>query len=112
MAAQRLVTALRLVTARRLVAVGLAAAALVAVSAAVPTAPQAAAAQGVLWVSGNEFRDPSGCYHGNYLPLVVKNRTNRFAVVYDGTDCRGSVVSTVGPASDQVHEFGMSVRIE
>jgi hypothetical protein len=79
--------------------------------AGVLTAAPAVAANGVLRVSGNVFHDPSGCYHGQYWPLVVDNQTDQVAVVFDSDDGGGQRVGQVGPRGSSTFEFGASVFI-
>ncbi|NUT54227.1 MAG: hypothetical protein HOV94_44095 [Saccharothrix sp.] len=97
-------------TARRLAAAAATVMAVVALTGALTTAP-ASAARGTLRVSGNVFPNPSGCYHGQYWPLVVENDTNRVATVYDQENCRGDRIGTVEQGESGTFEFGASVYI-
>ncbi|RKS78996.1 hypothetical protein BZB76_0434 [Actinomadura pelletieri DSM 43383] len=75
-------------------------------------ATPAAAAQGTLGVSGNEYTDPSqGCYNGLFRPLVVVNHTDTPVIVYDDDNCHSEVVGIVEPGQSQAFEFGNSVLV-
>lgn len=70
------------------------------------------AAQGSLTVSGNTYQNPSGCYSGRYWPLIVQNDTDEYALIYDGQNCTGQVISVVPPGGSETQEFGSSVSIQ
>ncbi|MFJ5924606.1 hypothetical protein ACIQF6_18605 [Kitasatospora sp. NPDC092948] len=77
---------------------------------ALPTA--ALAASGTLYIAPNQAIDnPSGCYNGQIFPLVVRNETNEYALIYDGPNCTGQVIAVVPPGGSSTQEFGASVYI-
>ncbi|MER8104597.1 hypothetical protein [Kitasatospora sp. NPDC094016] len=80
------------------------------VAVAVPGSAQAATGQ--LRVGFKSYNNPSGCYRSDIWPLVVENRTDQPAQVYDQPGCSGSVIAVVAPGETGTYEFGASVKID
>lgn len=72
----------------------------------------ASAAHGTLLLGGGQVvENPSGCINADIWPLTVQNRTNEYAIVYDGPDCSGRVLAVVPPGGRATEEFGASVFV-
>ncbi|MEU4804620.1 hypothetical protein [Actinosynnema sp. NPDC023587] len=98
--------------ARELVAAaGVTAVVAAVMTAGLVTAPAASAAQGVLKVGQQEYRDPSGCYPNTTTPLMVENRTDRIVVVFHDSHCAGERIGWIAPGGFVVSEFGGSVHV-
>ncbi|MPY54245.1 hypothetical protein [Streptomyces acidicola] len=70
------------------------------------------AAQGrLVFAGGQVIQNPSGCYQPNIWPLIVRNETNGYALVYGCSDCSGDVIAVVPPGGSTTQEFGGSVYI-
>ncbi|MEV7941700.1 hypothetical protein AB0O82_36955 [Kitasatospora sp. NPDC088264] len=80
------------------------------VAVAVPGSAQAATGQ--LRVGFKSHNNPSGCYGSDIWPLIVENRTDKPAQVYDQPGCAGSVIAVVPPGESGTFEFGASVKID
>jgi hypothetical protein len=76
-------------------------------------ASPAFAAHGTLVVPGAVVENPSGCVNAVLRPLVVRNETNEYALVYEGENCAGRVLEVIPPggkSSDRyASEYGASV---
>ncbi|MFB7909412.1 hypothetical protein ACFC1T_23535 [Kitasatospora sp. NPDC056076] len=71
------------------------------------------AARGELvFAPGEVIKNPSGCYNAPIVPLILENRTDGPARVYDGANCTGRVIAVVPPGGHTTQEFGASVRID
>ncbi|MGX4734684.1 hypothetical protein [Kitasatospora griseola] len=72
----------------------------------------ASAATGTLFIAPNQsIENPSGCYNAQIFPLILRNETNEYALVYDGSNCTGQVIAVVPPGGSTTQEFGQSVYI-
>ncbi|GGQ90553.1 hypothetical protein [Kitasatospora griseola] len=72
----------------------------------------ASAATGTLVIAPNQtIENPSGCYNAQIFPLILRNETNEYALVYDGSNCTGQVIAVVPPGGSTTQEFGQSVYI-
>ncbi|MFF0390071.1 hypothetical protein ACFYS8_15510 [Kitasatospora sp. NPDC004615] len=78
------------------------------------TLPGAAlAANGTLIIAPNQtINNPSGCYNAQIFPLILRNDTDEYALVYDGPNCTGQVIAVVPPGGSTTQEFGASVFIK
>ncbi|MFF7455399.1 hypothetical protein [Kitasatospora sp. NPDC008115] len=73
----------------------------------------ASAANGELLISPNVVIDnPSGCYNAPIFPLIVRNNTDEYALVYNGPNCTGHVIAVVPPGGQTTQEFGSSVFVD
>ncbi|MFF5701546.1 hypothetical protein ACFY7H_03460 [Streptomyces sp. NPDC012794] len=72
----------------------------------------AQAAQGVLFIDGVRYDDPSGCFPlGDFVPSEVANFTDGVAWVWNGPHCDGRVVHAVHPGRIAIGH-GLSLYIE
>ncbi|MFJ6618588.1 hypothetical protein ACIQOW_13555 [Kitasatospora sp. NPDC091335] len=55
---------------------------------------------------------PSGCYSAPVYPLVPRNQSDGYALVYDGRNCTGHVIAVVPPGEQTTQEFGSSVFVK
>ncbi|TDC76471.1 hypothetical protein [Streptomyces hainanensis] len=79
---------------------------------ALTLATPAAAAHGELVFGGGQVvENPSGCVNASISPLILFNRTNEFALVYDGANCTRNVIAVVPPGGQTTREFGVSVFV-
>ncbi|RFU39725.1 hypothetical protein DZF91_20930 [Actinomadura logoneensis] len=93
--------------ARRVLAVLLVGAGLVV---AVPGA--ASASRGRLVFGGGQVEeDPTGCVNAKLSPLSVRNETDEYVVVYQGSNCEGRVLNVVAPGDTAITTFGFSVQV-
>ncbi|GAA1389713.1 hypothetical protein GCM10009639_17680 [Kitasatospora putterlickiae] len=77
---------------------------------ALPTT--ALAADGQLLISPNVvIENPSGCYDAPVFPLILRNNTDEYVLVYDGPHCTGHVLAVVPPGGHTTQEFGSSVFV-
>ncbi|KIQ65598.1 hypothetical protein TR51_17380 [Kitasatospora griseola] len=77
-----------------------------------PPPDAASAATGTLFIAPNQtIENPSGCYNAQIFPLILRNETNEYALVYDGSNCTGQVIAVVPPGGSTTQEFGQSVYI-
>ncbi|MEU0565713.1 hypothetical protein ABZ297_10005 [Nonomuraea sp. NPDC005983] len=70
------------------------------------------AADGVLFINGRRFIDPSGCINVPSLDGVrILNGTNEAAFVFEGINCMGDVIAAVEQGDAAFVEAGASVFI-
>ncbi|MER7212063.1 hypothetical protein [Streptosporangium sp. NPDC000239] len=72
----------------------------------------AMAAHGRLVFGGGQVvENPSGCVDARLRPLILRNETNEYALVYSGPNCTGQIVAVVQPGGRTTQEFGSSVFV-
>lgn len=73
----------------------------------------ASAADGVLFVNGVEYIDPSGCIPINpdQHPALIRNHTDRTALVFLGPNCEGPVTHYVHPGHHAFTEESNSIFV-
>ncbi|MFI6083196.1 hypothetical protein ACIBBB_19810 [Streptomyces sp. NPDC051217] len=78
---------------------------------AVAVSGSAYAAEGVLIINGNKYKDPSGCYAIDRYPTSVTNHTDAIAEVHSGPGCTGLVEELVYPGRTYNTETAHSVFV-
>ncbi|MFJ5679789.1 hypothetical protein [Streptomyces sp. NPDC093097] len=69
----------------------------------------ATAVQGTLYINGQRYNNPRGCYNSQRLPMSVKNQTTYRVLIYGRANCQGSSIATLEPGREATYEFGESV---
>jgi hypothetical protein len=69
----------------------------------------ASAAEGVIFVDGQPYFDPAGCYNLD-PPAVIHNRTDETVSVFLFPDCQGPVIHRIHPfhhpvVTEEGHSF-------